>query len=337
MPDAFQRILVSRVGRVGDMVMVTPALRAILRKHPRAEIHVLTSPDGRRVLEGFDERIGRLIVYRRKGLGQQLRRRRVRREIARHDYDGVYCFDERETMHDLLSRVGRRRFMLPLGKHGDVPYPRDCLRLVANDADVDEQWVSLPVLPGARERARSMLAQRGIVDDDFVIGLHPSFASLRKMRLRRGDYTQRKEWPVGAWAELGRRLAERRRWAGRRIVVVADLMPEDRELGESVAVASGGRVEIFTEPPDFELYKATLERFDLLVTPDTGPMHVAAAVGTNLVALFAVHDPIRYGPYTDPRRYSVVKATDHGAASRGLKALEPGVVLDVVLEQLSKG
>jgi len=49
-----EKILIVRVGRVGDMVMITAALKAILDEYPQAEIHVLTGADGKRVLSNID-------------------------------------------------------------------------------------------------------------------------------------------------------------------------------------------------------------------------------------------------------------------------------------------
>ena len=65
-------------------------------------------------------------------------------------------------------------------------------------------------------------------------------------------------------------------------------------------------------------------------------MHIAAAVGTDLVALFAVHNPRRYGPYTDPARYRTLRAEDAGGApGQGLGALEPEIVFEATLAQLN--
>jgi len=51
------KILVIRIGRAGDMVMITPALMALTKKYPDAEITILTSPNGRRILNDFHPQI----------------------------------------------------------------------------------------------------------------------------------------------------------------------------------------------------------------------------------------------------------------------------------------
>ncbi len=333
---AVERVLVSRVGRVGDMVMITPALHALLRLYPNAELHLLTSPDGAFVLRGFDPRVTRRIVYRRKGLGQSLRRWRIHRQLRAADYDVVYGFDERETYQRLLADVGRTRHLLPRGSGRDVPYPLHCLQLI-HGPEAEEESLWLPVTDDARRQAREMLAGSGVTDAHLVVGLHPSFAALGKLRVRRGDYMERKSWPVEAWGELARAFGEFGLLEGRPIAVVVDLLPEERELGRRVVEASGGMVRLFTLPPHFERYKALLERMDLLVTPDTGPMHVAGAVGTRLVALFTRHHAVRYRPFVPPERARVLVADSSGPDADRLATITPDEVLEAALEQLRAG
>jgi ADP-heptose:LPS heptosyltransferase len=87
------RILVMRVGRIGDVVMVIPTLNALLEKYSTAEIHVLTSPHGQRVLNGFDNRIRDIITYDRKKLLQFFARRRLTRRISQLQFTHIYCLE----------------------------------------------------------------------------------------------------------------------------------------------------------------------------------------------------------------------------------------------------
>jgi len=71
---------------------------------------------------------------------------------------------------------------------------------------------------------------------------------------------------------------------------------------------SGGKVSMLTPPLDFQRYKATLARMNILVTTDTGPMHIGGAVGTNLVALFGGTDPNDSGAYVPAERCQIVQS-----------------------------
>jgi ADP-heptose:LPS heptosyltransferase len=109
-----------------------------------------------------------------------------------------------------------------------------------------------------------------------------------------------KQWHLERFADVGRQLAAE---FGATIVLTGSAEDASkvalvaRGLSETAAptINAQGAVELVD-------LAALLERLDLLVTGDTGPMHLAAAVGTPVVALFGPSDPRRYGPLTDRQR-----------------------------------
>jgi ADP-heptose:LPS heptosyltransferase len=99
-----------------------------------------------------------------------------------------------------------------------------------------------------------------------------------------------KQWPPQRFAEVARRLANA---YGATIVLTG--APEDRPLVEGVRQAlEGASVIDASGEADLPTLAALLERLDLFITGDTGPMHVAGAVGTPVVAVFGPSDPARY-------------------------------------------
>jgi ADP-heptose:LPS heptosyltransferase len=102
-----------------------------------------------------------------------------------------------------------------------------------------------------------------------------------------------KQWDADRFAAVADRLA---REHGAAIVLTGTA--EDRELVEGVArrLPAAARTVDLAGAIELPLLAAILERLDLLVTGDTGPMHLAAAVGTPVVAIFGPSDPARYAP-----------------------------------------
>ena len=100
-----------------------------------------------------------------------------------------------------------------------------------------------------------------------------------------------------------------------------DLLPGERNLGERIVKMSGDVISLFTGAPNFERYKATLARMDLLIVPNTGPMHIAAAVGTNIVSLFSIHNPKDCAPFTDESKLSILRAENCSNPELGLAAI----------------
>ena len=101
-----------------------------------------------------------------------------------------------------------------------------------------------------------------------------------------------KQWPPERFAEVAARLADVRGAA-----IVATGAPGDRALVSGLQAALAPRLVLDASAADGLLVSAALlSRLDVLVTGDTGPMHLASAVGTPVVAVFGPSDPARYAP-----------------------------------------
>jgi len=318
-------ILAIRVGRSGDIVMLTAALKAILDKWPEAELHVLTSPDGKRVLSGFHARLTKLIIYQRKGLKGLLEKRKVKRQINETSYDKIFCFELNKSFLKLLDRQSAAVSQIE-SEDSITNYSHRCLKLVCTENELPDHWLYLPVTQQGIQQVQAQLREHGITEDDFVIGLHPSFSGLSKFSLRNREARAKRSWPAEHFAKLAILFAEYAESHARKIFIIMDLVPEDRELGESIARLSGGRVMVLIPPLNFERYKAMLRRMNLLITANTGPMHIAAAFGTNLVALFAGHDPRDCAPYVPDSQFRIIRAEDMPHPESGLAAISPETV-----------
>jgi len=130
-----------------------------------------------------------------------------------------------------------------------------------------------------------------------------------------------RNWPISYWGELCRLIKNYAKEHQQTIQIIMDLMPEEEELGQEIIKKSQNSVKLLTPQPDFERYKATLARMDLLIVPNTGPMHIAAAVGTNIVSLFSIHNPKDCAPFTDENKLVVLRAEDRKQPELGLAAI----------------
>jgi ADP-heptose:LPS heptosyltransferase len=331
------KILVVRVGRAGDMVMITPALDALLDAFPAAEIHLLTTPDGRRVLGGRDPRLNGFHMYTRRFPRTLLVQRRLTRRIRDEAYDRIYILESKPLYRRWLGGLAPQVFALG----GAVPgrhYCDLCLDLVQSSTDqpIVRNWLSLPVSDEDRAKARALLAEAGIAPGTRLVGLHPTFSGtgLPLLRDRRG--ARHRTWPAAAFADLARRLQRAGRDAGRPIAVVIDALPDETRFVQPVADAAGGAVTVLSAPPDFGRYKGLLSLLDVLVTPNTGPMHMAAALDTPLVALFSHWSPADCGPFMDPAHRTVLRAEETDRPDEGLAAITPEAAAAAVLGLLDK-
>ena len=319
-----EKILVVRVGRAGDVVMITPALRALLDSFRDAEFHLLTRTEGARVLRGFDTRLTRTWLYSRRFPRSVLQKGALSRAFRREGYTRIYIFESKPLYRSWLGPAAPHVHLLS-DIDGDMHYCEQCLRVVdaSLSAPVVRTWLSLPVTAAGRADARTLLTAHGVDPDALLVGLHPTFSGSGLPFFRDRVGMRHRNWPAASFGSLARRLREGALDRGRNIAVIIDALPEDRRFITPVVEAAEGAVTLLSAPPDFERYKGLLAHFDVLVTPNTGPMHIAAAVNTPLVALFSRWTTDDCGPFMDPDRYEVLRSEETREPERGLAAITP--------------
>lgn len=333
--NPFRKILAVRIGPMGDVTLITPALCAILEHFKDARVDVLTSELGRRTLANFDERIGKVHILNRKHLLYALHKRRVASRLRAEGYDAVFCFEANPGIHAFFKGSNTKLFVPEASN--DRYTALECVAEGIAAArggmppalGLDRYPLYLPVAGGAAERLDSGLQEMGISRSRRLIGLHPSFAGMDSWvgRLRYGGHSL---WPAGHWARLARLIAER----FPEVSVIINLMPEERKLGEEILNLSGQAATLWTPPPDFEMYKAYLRRLDVFVSPDTGPMHVAGAVGGARIVLLLANLEQK-APLISPERYRVIRAITCRTPGPRVADIGPEEVFDNCAELLS--
>jgi hypothetical protein len=288
------------------------------------------------VLRGFHARLARLWVDPRRFPAALFARGRRARELAREGYDRVYVFESHPRYAELLRGAAPEMVSLS-GRVRDGGVPRNfsdlCLDLVEDTlpAPLPRPWARLPVTAAARTAATAYLSAHGLTGGETLAGLHLTFSESARGIFSGKRQRAHRAWSMAEAAKLARRLAAE--CPGVRPVV--DVLPAERGLIAEFLERAGDAVTVLTGPPDFERYKAVLERFTLLVTPNTGPMHVAAAVGTPVVALFSGWSPAECGPYVPPERVRILRAEDTPAPERGLAAIGADAVFAACGELLA--
>ena len=193
------------------------------------------------------------------------------------------------------------------------------LPLPENRAEQDSLVPALTVPEHARAAARKQFADTGWV------GLLPGAA--------RGPS---KQWPADAFAAVGRKLVAE---AGLRICVMGGA--RERGLCEEVAGAIGKEAMSLGGETSLEVFAALLGECRTVVTNDSGGMHLAAAVGTRVVAIYGRTDPTKTGPLGPGHRVLAASGEhdrdiprDSKAAREALRSISVEQVTEAALEVL---
>jgi heptosyltransferase-2 len=270
-------ILLVRFSAIGDILLMTPLLRALRQRHPDARISVVTKAAFAPLLH-HNPRITEVIGWKEPeslaGLGRDLKRRgfshrldlhqSLRSRALRFHVGGSWTtYPKHRAARALLIRTKRNiyRDRRPVAeRYFDAARGLD----VTPDSGSLEMFLPRPTLAQAEE----FLSANGIGVTRQLIALAPGAAHFTK------------RWPEHHWTALARRLVEH----GNDVVAVGG--PDDGALGARVADAAGERALNAAGAFDLPGSAAVLKRARALVSGDTGVMHMATAVGTPVVALF---------------------------------------------------
>jgi heptosyltransferase-1 len=294
------RYLLVRLGSLGDVIHAMPAAAALRAAQPDAQVDWLVDPryvDVVRLVRGVDRAIA---VDPRGPKGRLLS---VIRDLRRTRYDAA--FDVQGLIKSaVLARLS--------GAKAVLGFPRAHLR----EAAARFCYSSTPDLGDAEHVVRKALRLVGAVVGGgeappvFPVGI-PSSAAAGQVAARMpqgfavlnpGGAWPNKQWPPERFGAVAARLR-----AERGLPSVVIWGPGEEPLAQRVVQRSGGAAEM--SPPTRVLDLFALARAArLVVSGDTGPLHVACAVGTPTVALFGPTIAERNGPW-DPRDVVIARTS----------------------------
>jgi lipopolysaccharide heptosyltransferase II len=291
-----RRILCLRLERIGDLVMALPALGELRALAPDASIDLVVGSWNKTIADAIQavDRVETLdaswLTRGADGSSMATLLLHARRWRTRH-YDLAINFEPDVRSNLLIAASGATRLAgFSSGGGGpllDVALPYDTRAHTADNAVAlinaalgrRTDALARPALKipeAARAEAARVLSDRR----EPIVAVHVS-----------GGRTI-KQWPEARFRDVARTLIENH---GATIVLTGS-EADRRQVDAVMSGLPGTHVLDLSGTLDLITLAAVLERATLLVTGDTGPMHIAAAVGTPIVAIFGPSDPARYAP-----------------------------------------
>lgn len=299
------KILILKPSSLGDVVQALPVLRLLKAHLPASEIYWWIDSGLAPLLEGDPDLTG-LVRFERKRWVSPAHWPEMLRSIAwmrAQHFDWVIDLQglARSGAFAWLAD-GRLLAGLDEGREGargfyDIIVPRASFHTHAVD------WY-LAVLPrlGIPVHQNFVWLPKRIPAATAVESKWPA-GSARWIALQPGARWLNKRWPAEHFAELARRLGAEFRDV--RFVILGSA--EDQPLGEIVSRAAPERCLNLAGQTSLPEMIEWLRRCDLMVTNDTGPMHVAAALGKAVIAICGPTEPCRTGPYGQRERVAQSK------------------------------
>lgn len=322
------KILAVRVGRVGDTVMMTPALKALTEYFSDAEFTLLTSPVGKLLLKDFHPNIHDIWTWNRSGaIKPYLEKRDIQQKLKTTHFDYIICFDTSPRIAQLFDHCDAA-FHQFKGTDVLVHCAKAYLDFVAHvfSRPVLDIYNYLPVRPEDKKAVDNELQQHDINPDDRVLMIHPTFSGYSPIAIRKRHAKLRKLWAAKNYGNLAQQLVKKD--PGLKIMMV--LLPDEMSYGEKIVQHSNNSVLLLKSESTFERYKAMISRANVLLTPDSGPMHMASALGTKIVAFFSMKDPGDCGPYMEPSNFIILRSEETDTPEKGVNAIDIDTVYAAV-------
>ncbi len=324
------RILVIRPDHLGDLLFTTPALRFLRMALPGAHITCLVGPWARSVVEnnphvdqvltcafpGFTRRPKPSFLHPYSLLWRYAQELRV----VKFDLAIILRFDHWwGAFLACLARIPRRvgydiaevkPFLTEAvpyvsGRHEveqDLALVERVAGYRARDAGCqipdtrdrkEDPRFSLEFLTTAEDEAFAgrYLAERGVEEGDFLVGIHPGAGAAVKL------------WRNEAWTQVADALAER---YGARVILTGSA--GERPLVQAIAGQAATRPIVTAGETGLGQLAAVMARCHLVMGVDSGPLHLAVAMGTPTIHLYGPVDWRAFGPWGDPTRHIVIRS-----------------------------
>ncbi len=280
--SGIDNILILKPGAIGDVLQLTPVIRALRNRFPKASISLLLGSSATAGLFRNHADVSETIVFDKRGPHRSCSSRlKLWRILRAKRFDLVIHFQRSNLKLWFLATAAFPCRVLTYHKspkremHAVVNYLETLAPLGIDSLDLD-----LELTPGEEERA---FADKIVSDwkreNKPVIAFNP------------GASHAVNRWSIESFVSLADKLAESLS-AG--IIIIGG--QEDSELAQKIASRTRSRPVVMAGKANLLQAAAVLERCDALISGDTGPMHMATAVGTTVIALFGAADPKRTGP-----------------------------------------
>jgi len=299
------RVLVVKMSALGDIIHALPVLDYLHQVSPGIEVDWVVEEPFRDVLQG-NPLINRLHtvrtrVWRKKPFAKATRREiaEVKQALRERDYDLVFDIQGnlKSGLVDWLTgaeqRIGFTREVLQ--ESFNLLFTTRQVPIRPQDRHITDQYLRLVSVSFGRDFKQFSLGSdiHTLPEDDEAAGtLLATLSDGLVFLFHYGTTWQTKFWFEEGWVDLGKRLLEN---YPESTILLSWGNEAERAAVSDIAARIGTGARVLDRYP-LKGFTALLKKVDLVVGGDTGPVHIAAAVGTPTVSLYRASDGKRSGP-----------------------------------------
>jgi ADP-heptose:LPS heptosyltransferase len=305
-----KKILIVRLATLGDVLIVTPALRALRASFPEARIGALVTPGSSVVLRGLDS-VDEVLTFDKFAFDRPADALRNVADALKLAADlRAQRWDTLVLLHHLTTPFGIAKYAaLSLGSGAEVRAGLDNGRgrwfLTHSAPDYGfgvkhevDYWLGVAgvvgaLYPGAQPKLELCITPD---DDAWAAARWAELGANHAVLLVPGSgaFSRARRWAPERFAEVGRSLLD---GDGLTPLILGGVDPDEQALARSIAAAIGQAASIVPTAPGPQALAAFIRRCRLVVGNDGGVVHVATAAGRPVVAIFGPSNDRAWGPY----------------------------------------
>jgi len=328
-----RKILIIRIDRLGDLIWTSPVITNLKAAFPNAEITAVVSPAGASLLK-HDSRLSRVFTYHTwryapmgegKHFGQRIG---ILSSLHKQDFDLIFHF--RTTLGFLILGVFSKAINVARGTESvglhSVQKSLACLEAM----DIPANKSELSIFLGKEDFlfARETFSKAGVLESDFVIGIHP------------GAGNESRRWDV---RNFGRVMKELKQMSGNIRFVIFGGSSDVERTNAIMAISEVPDVISLAGKTTVSQMGALLKKCDLFIGQDTGPTHLASAFKVPVVVIWG-NELFEFAhPWTDSDLYTVItnpldcRPCMYFECTKGyecIRSISPGRIVETVVKQI---
>ncbi|MCX7957158.1 MAG: glycosyltransferase family 9 protein, partial [Endomicrobia bacterium] len=301
------KILLINLGGLGDMIMMMPIIKALYDKYPYSEYQLLTIPRSKDVAikVGFFSKVFVLpIHYKMINLWKIKDFIEILIKLRREKFDVIINLREVNSLLGMLKIFLIKNFVksnLLIG-YGKKYYKKifDFYCQAENFSSVNEveltykllsslgikgkpDYIFYPLDGKSQNWAEKYIESKTISNSDILIGFCP------------GSFRPSRRWPLNYWKELAYKIVNN--YSNAKIFVFGSR--DEKKLSQEISSNISSVIETHNDIDDFNELSAVMNKMDIVITNDTGIMHLAAALKRRVICIFGPGDVTRYIPYVE--------------------------------------
>jgi ADP-heptose:LPS heptosyltransferase len=293
-------LVVIKIRAMGDTLLATPSLRALRKAYPEAGISVVVSPQGKAILEGNPD-VDRIFVYEEKNLGYSLS---FLRKLSQSKYDLAIALHA-SLRTALMARATGARQRIVHNHSGSNFFSTIPITAKKESKSTIQRDLDAVRALGVPEAGEDLVFP--IAKDDFQ-NVYSFFEEQRidpkqpLWLLAPGAGKQRKQWSAKAAADF---LVQVSKYVAGTWILLDD--PTDHELARAIAAKIQQPIPVFSQ--EIKEVGAMMSLCKGVVTADSGPKHVAVAVGTKTLTLWTDEPVSEWHPYSMDKHALITSPT----------------------------